>query len=71
MKIVAMILRILIILVWIKMMALGNWTPDTPPFCSGVGFILIWIYFTLMATVGPKALLCPLKKCDSECSTKK
>jgi predicted tellurium resistance membrane protein TerC len=64
MKYFAIILRILIIAVWIKMMALWNWTPNTPPFCSGIGFILIWIYLTLQALIWPKAMLCPFtQKC--------
>ena len=63
---VAMILRILIILVWIQMMNLSGWTPNTPPFCSGVGFILIWVYFALLSIVGPKKMLCPIKNCVSD-----
>jgi len=33
------------------MMHLGNWAPNTPPFCSGVAFILIGLYLALQAAV--------------------
>jgi len=59
MKYFAIILRILIIVVGFKMMSLGNWTPNTPPFCSGIGFILIGLYLGLQAMIWPKAMLCP------------
>jgi hypothetical protein len=64
MKYFAVALRVLIILVWFKMMYLWNWEPNTVPFCSWIGFIVVWVYFTLLAVVWPKALLCPFKKCD-------
>ncbi len=60
MRIIAMILRVLLVLVWIKMMSISGWTPDTAPFCSGVGFILAAVYFALLSIAGPKKMLCPL-----------
>ena len=60
MKYFAMILRIAIIVMWVHMMHLGNWTPNTPPFCSGIGFILIGLYLALQSAVWTKAMLCPL-----------
>ena len=74
MKYFAMILRILIIVVWFKMMSMGGaegWTPNTPPFCSGIGFVLIGLYLALQSFVWPKALLCPLgKKCREKMGCK-
>jgi len=60
MKYFAMVLRVLIVLVGFKMMSISGWTPQTAPFCSGIGFILIGLYLALQAFVWPKALLCPL-----------
>jgi len=66
MKYFAMVLRVLIILMWFHLMSIWLWTPGTAPFCSGVGFILIWVYLSLQSAVWPKALLCPLfHKCKS------
>ncbi len=71
MKYFAIILRILIVVVWIKMMALWNWTPQTAPFCSGIGFILIGLYLALQAMIWPKAMLCPFTaKCREKMGCK-
>lgn len=70
MRIIAILLRILIIAVWIKMMSLSWWTPDTAPFCSWVWFIALGLYLALQAIKGPKAMLCPLFhgcKIDESC----
>lgn len=56
----AMALRVLIIIVWVKMLYISGWKADTAPFCSGIWFILIWIYLALQAIAWPKAILCPL-----------
>jgi hypothetical protein len=63
MKYFAMVLRVLIVLVGFKLMSMGwaeGWTPQTAPFCSGIGFILVGLYLSLQAMFWPKALLCPL-----------
>lgn len=71
MKYFAIILRILIVIVWIKMMMLWKWTPDTAPFCSGIGFVLVGLYFTLQAMIWPKAMLCPFTaKCREKMGCK-
>ncbi|MDQ7008798.1 MAG: hypothetical protein Q9M94_00725 [Candidatus Gracilibacteria bacterium] len=71
MKYFAMVLRVLIILVGFKMMSISGWTPQTAPFCSGIGFILIGLYLAIQAAIGPKAMLCPLfSKCREKGSCK-
>jgi len=71
MKYFAMLLRVLIFVAWFKMMSLSGWTPNTAPFCSGIGFVLIGLYFALQSFVWPKALLCPLgKKCREKMGCK-
>lgn len=71
MKYFAMLLRVLIIVVWFKMMSISGWTPQTAPFCSGIGFVLIGLYLALQSFVWPKALLCPLgKKCREKMGCK-
>jgi len=60
MKIFAMLLRATIIIVWIIMLYLSWWNMSSPPFVSGIGFIVSGIYLVLQAIVWPKALLCPL-----------
>ncbi len=71
MKYFAMVLRVLIILVWFRMLFISGWTPNTAPFCSGVGFILIGLYLAIQAAIWPKAILCPLfSKCREEWSCK-
>lgn len=69
MKYLAMLIRVVIIVIWIFMIV-QNPEPRTPPFCSWVVFILVWIYFTLLATVWPKALLCPFKNMEWGCCKK-
>jgi len=59
MKYIAIVIRILIIVVWIKLMSLSGWKPLTPPFCSWLWFILIWLYLVLQALFGPRAMTCP------------
>jgi len=72
MKIIAMILRILIVVIWFKMLSISGWTPDTAPFCSGIGFIALWLYLALQAAFWPKAMLCPIfHGCKSEWTCKK
>jgi hypothetical protein len=71
MKYFAIVLRILIIAIWIKMMALWNWTPNTPPFCSGIGFILIGVYLSLQALFWPRALICPFIQLNCPINDKK
>jgi len=71
MKYFAIILRILIIVIGFKMMSLGNWEPNTAPYCSGVGFVLIGLYLGLQAMIWPKAMLCPFtKKCREKMGCK-
>jgi len=71
MKYFAIILRILIIVFWVHMMHLSNWTPDTPPFCSWVAIILIGLYLGLQAMIWPKAMLCPFTaKCREKMGCK-
>jgi len=74
MKYFAIILRILIILVGFKMMSMGwaeGWTHGTPPFCSGIGFVLIGLYLSLQAMIWPKAMLCPFTaKCREKMGCK-
>lgn len=60
MKIIAMILRVLVIVVWFKMMSLSWWEINTAPFVSGIGFIALGLYLILQAIKWPKALLCPI-----------
>ena len=59
MKYFAIILRILIIVIWVQMLILAEWKPHTPPFCSGIGFILIGLYLALQAIMWPKSMICP------------
>lgn len=71
MKYFAIILRIAIVVVWIHMLQLAQWTPNTPPFCSGIGFILIGLYLWLQAMIWPKAMLCPFTaKCREKMGCK-
>lgn len=71
MKYFAMVLRVLIVLIWFKMLSISGWTPATAPFCSGIGFILIGLYLALQAAVWPKAILCPLfSKCREKMGCK-
>jgi len=67
---VALVMRLAIVGIWIFMMV-QNPVPQTPPFCSGLAFVLIWAYLGLTAVAWPKAMLCPFKKCDSCSSVKK
>ena len=70
MRILAIILRVLIIVIWFKMLSLSNWTPDTAPFCSWIWFIAIGIYFAIQAIKWPKSTLCPVVhwlKYDASC----
>lgn len=60
MWIVAMILRIGLIIVSIKMMSLSDWSFNAAPFINGIWFIIITIYFALLSIVWPKKMLCPL-----------
>ena len=60
MKIIAIVLRVLIIIVWIKMILLGNGSFDNPPFVSGIWFVLTGLYLVLQAIVWPKSMLCPI-----------
>jgi len=55
-----MVLRVLIVVVWFKMMVLGNWDYNTAPFVSGLWFVLIWLYFAIQSIAWPKSTLCPL-----------
>ena len=72
MRILAMILRVLLVVVWIKMMSISAWTPDTAPFCSWIGFILVAAYLALLSIAGPKKMLCPLfHGCKGEPTCKK
>ena len=66
MKFFAIILRILIIVVWFKMLSISGWKPNTPPFCSWIGFILIGLYLALQAIFWPKAMTCPFGKCKNK-----
>lgn len=66
---IAIALRLLMIAVWIKMMSLGGWDFNTPPFISGIGFILVTLYFGLLSIFWPKSMLCPFFGkvwCDSK-----
>lgn len=72
MRFVAVIIRILIIAMWVNLMYLSWWTPATPPFCSGISFILVWIYLQLQSVFWPKSMLCPLfHGCKSDWACKK
>lgn len=71
MKYFAMVLRVLIVLIWFKMLSLSGWTPATEAFCSGIGFILIGLYLAIQAAIWPKAMLCPLfSKCRKKMGCK-
>jgi len=71
MKYFAMVLRVVIILIGFKMLSISGWTPNTAPYCSGIWFILVGVYFAIQAFVWPKALLCPLgKKCREKMGCK-
>ncbi len=59
MKYFAILLRLLIILIWIKILIISKanfWTVD---FCTWVGFIVVWLYLSLQALFWPRALICP------------
>ena len=72
MRIIAIILRVLIIGIWVKLLALSGWTPNTAPFCSGIAFISVGIYFAIQAVKWPKATLCPIiYGCKGEPNCKK
>ena len=71
MKYFAMALRVLIVLVWFKMLSLSGWESNTAQFCSGIGFIVVGVYLTLQAMAWPKALLCPFTaKCREKMGCK-
>jgi len=68
MNIVAILLRVWIIVVWVKMLFIWAWDVNSAPFVSGIWFILTWLYFACLSIFGPKAMLCPLlNKCGSHC----
>jgi len=53
---------LLIIVIWFKILIMSWIKPDTIEFCTWLGFIVIWIYFSLQALVWPKVLLCPFSE---------
>ncbi len=59
MKYFAIVLRILIVIIWFKMLAMSGLAPQTEGFCTGIWFIVVGLYLTLQAMAWPKALLCP------------
>ena len=71
MKYFAIVLRVLIVIIWFKMLALSGWDANTAPFCSGIGFIVVGLYLGLQAMIWPKALLCPFTaKCREKMGCK-
>ena len=59
MKYIAIIIRIVIIIIWFRLMAISWWTPNTIWFCNGIGFVLVGLYLILQALFWPRAMVCP------------
>ena len=59
MKYLALVLRIVLVLIWVRILVLNGFTPWSIETCTAVWFIVTWAYLALQAIVWPKALLCP------------
>ncbi len=59
MRYISLILRISLLIIWIKMMYLSNWTFSTVSFCGWIGLVIVSIYLSLQSFFWTKVMICP------------
>ncbi len=59
MRYFSLFLRILIFVIWFKLLHFSGYKPETAEFCSGIWFILVSLFLSMQAVMWPKAMLCP------------
>lgn len=58
----AAILRIILVVIWIRIAYLSDFAFWTIEFCTWVSIVIIWVYFAIIAQFWIEAVWCPMCK---------
>ena len=62
MKYLALVLRVILVLIWVRIFVLNGFSAWSIETCTALWFIVTGAYLAIQAIVWPKALLCPFWK---------
>lgn len=65
MRYLSLFIRLAIIIIWIYMI-IKNPEHDEATLLSGIQFVLIWIFISMLSVFWGKSIRCPFIKCEWE-----